>query len=659
MAMSGDITDQIQNDLLNCKICLSRFMQPKMLPCAHTYCQGCLERMVRSDRKVQCPECREKFDVRGGVSKLKTNFHINSLMDIFKSTKNKKVVCSRCAAAGRRVIAAVSRCKTCLDCLCPPCKLSHRVANPRHAIEDLPGHGDGPSEAETRMQKMIYCQDHPGTLVDYLCNTCNSMICRSCSSHTHARHVKLTLAKAGPTVRPTVMNLMERLKTDTQSLVQKEDDIVQAMDRMKVTESSLMSVVEYTLAEIINNLVKQGDTIKGTISNYIREQEALYSVARDDLQLKIKKAKDTRDFSQEVLDSGKMRELVCLRSFVEDQIGGLQAPRVPDDKKTRPSLTVNESLKSMLSHSNLFSFTSGEDSALKALATPAKHKKRKSPAKSPPAFVPPPQPIQRVRNLRCFDTELDDDECDPKLTGVSISSHGTIVVVDQDNSLLKCYTSYGHLTTTISLPDNDVDPCSVAIFDDTIACSAGYQLYLLDMDGTMLKKLLLRGSESVYPLAAYRDEYVAVSEGSLCSLSLYDINGQVVGRVKPCGYEGGRFLFLAITSNERFIVADSGKKCILIFDRDGCFFTTCNQVTVNGVSRAISPYSVCTDQDDNILVTEQNRILLFWPGGDFREELLTTAEGLQKPRVITIDNYNNLVVTQGNGYITVYQLDLS
>ncbi|XP_032869087.1 E3 ubiquitin-protein ligase TRIM56-like [Amblyraja radiata] len=655
MAMSGDITDQIQNDLLNCKICLSRFTQPKMLPCAHTYCQGCLEKMVRSDRKVQCPECREEFDVRGGVSKLKTNFHINSLMDIIKSKENEKVVCSWCATAGLSEIAAVARCKTCLKCLCPPCKLTHGTANPRHVLEDLPGHGASPWEAETRMQKMIYCRGHPGTLVDYLCNTCNSVICSSCSSHAHARHSKVSLAKAGATARPTVMNLMERLKTETQSLVQQEDNITQAMEGMKATESSLMSMIESTLAEVINNLIKQGDTIKDTLSSYVREQEELYKVARGDIQLKIKEAKDTREFSQGVLDSGKMREMFCLRYFVEEQINGLQAPRVPDDKKTRPSLTVNESLKIMLSHSNLFSLTFGEDSAPKVLAAPAKSK----PLKSWTAFTPLPQPRQRAWNLHSFDTALGGDVCDPKLTGVSVSSDGIIVVADEDNSLLKCFIDCGDHTWTTPLPDNNAHPCSVAIFDDTIACSSGNRLYILDMDGTLLRKLFLRGYESIYPLAAYRDEYVAVSEGSMCSLSLYNSNGQVVDRVKPYGYEGRRFLFLAINSDEWFIVADCGKKCILIFYRDGCVFTTCDQVTMNGVVQAINPYSICTDKDDNILVTERNRILLFWPSGDFREELLTTADGLHKPCVITVDNCNNLVVTQGNGFITVYQLDLS
>ncbi|XP_032869025.1 E3 ubiquitin-protein ligase TRIM56-like [Amblyraja radiata] len=658
MAMSGDITDQIQNDLLNCKICLSRFIQPKMLPCAHTYCQGCLEKMVRPDQKVQCPECREEFDVGGGVSKLKTNFHINSLMDIFKSKENEKVVCSWCATAGLSEIAAVARCKTCLKCLCPPCKLTHGTANPRHVLEDLPGHVAGPCEAETKMQKMIYCRGHPGTLVDYLCNTCNSVICSSCSSHAHAKHSKVSLVKAGATERPTVMNLMERLKTDTQSLVQQEDDITQAMEGMKATERSLMSMIECTLAEVINNLIKQGDTIKDTLSSYVREQEELYKVARDDIQLKIKKAKNTREFSQGVLDSGKMREIVCLRSVVEEQIDGLQAPRVPDDKKTRPSLTVNESFKSMLSHSNLFSLTFGEESAAKAVAAPANSEPLKSPAKSPQAYTPLPQPKQRAWNLHCFHTELGGDEYDPKLTGVSVSYDGIIVVADEDNSLLKCFIDCGDHTISISLPDDD-EPCSVAIFDDTIACSSGNQLYMLDMDGTMQKKLFLRGFESVYPLAAYQDEYVAVSEGSMCSLSLYNINGQVVDRVKPYGYEGVRFLFLAINSYEQFIVADCGKQCILIFERDGCLFTICDQVTMNGVSQAISPYSICTDKDDNILVTERNRILLFWPNGDFCEELLTVANGLHKPHVITVDNYNNLVVTQGNGFITVYQLDLS
>ena len=52
---------------LNCAICLERIKEPKVLKCQHTYCRRCLEKLVEKSGQcvyVQCPECREKNEVR-------------------------------------------------------------------------------------------------------------------------------------------------------------------------------------------------------------------------------------------------------------------------------------------------------------------------------------------------------------------------------------------------------------------------------------------------------------------------------------------------------------------------------------------------------------------------------------------------------------------
>ncbi|MCG8623704.1 MAG: hypothetical protein MJE68_17135, partial [Proteobacteria bacterium] len=46
---------------LTCSICLSRYNQPKILPCLHSYCKGCLEVMLkksREEKKITCPQCK-------------------------------------------------------------------------------------------------------------------------------------------------------------------------------------------------------------------------------------------------------------------------------------------------------------------------------------------------------------------------------------------------------------------------------------------------------------------------------------------------------------------------------------------------------------------------------------------------------------------------
>ena len=41
--------------LLECPICFDQYINPKILPCSHTFCLRCL---IPSNRKIKCPICR-------------------------------------------------------------------------------------------------------------------------------------------------------------------------------------------------------------------------------------------------------------------------------------------------------------------------------------------------------------------------------------------------------------------------------------------------------------------------------------------------------------------------------------------------------------------------------------------------------------------------
>ena len=49
-----------------CTICLELFTEPKVLPCCHTFCKGCLEGILEKSKnkeKLACPQCRTEHQV--------------------------------------------------------------------------------------------------------------------------------------------------------------------------------------------------------------------------------------------------------------------------------------------------------------------------------------------------------------------------------------------------------------------------------------------------------------------------------------------------------------------------------------------------------------------------------------------------------------------
>ena len=59
MALSSFSTD----DELKCGICLELFLDPRSLPCLHTFCRECIQRTMDDNRSLKCPFCRAKLEL--------------------------------------------------------------------------------------------------------------------------------------------------------------------------------------------------------------------------------------------------------------------------------------------------------------------------------------------------------------------------------------------------------------------------------------------------------------------------------------------------------------------------------------------------------------------------------------------------------------------
>ncbi|XP_019647566.1 PREDICTED: uncharacterized protein LOC109487899 [Branchiostoma belcheri] len=81
--MASGVTSQIKEEFLVCQICFEDYLNPKVLPCQHTFCKTCLENMVAKMGKLTCPNCRLACQLpRSGVEGLPTSFFVNKLRGI-------------------------------------------------------------------------------------------------------------------------------------------------------------------------------------------------------------------------------------------------------------------------------------------------------------------------------------------------------------------------------------------------------------------------------------------------------------------------------------------------------------------------------------------------------------------------------------------------
>uniref|UniRef100_A0A8D2NL06 SH3 domain containing ring finger 2 n=1 Tax=Zosterops lateralis melanops TaxID=1220523 RepID=A0A8D2NL06_ZOSLA len=67
-------------ELLECPVCFEKLdASAKVLPCQHTFCQRCLQRILKAQKELRCPECRTL--VLGSLEQLPSNLLLIRLLD--------------------------------------------------------------------------------------------------------------------------------------------------------------------------------------------------------------------------------------------------------------------------------------------------------------------------------------------------------------------------------------------------------------------------------------------------------------------------------------------------------------------------------------------------------------------------------------------------
>ncbi len=134
---------------ITCSICLEHFTNPKLLPCGHSFCLQCLQRvpieLVNGNHYLPCPTCRVSCPVPDeGLALLSPSFVINNLIEVYDLMKNghQHASCDICDNTN-----ADRYCKQCAKFLCPQCLHHHNNWKP-HASHQIIGVEEVPSLTE-------------------------------------------------------------------------------------------------------------------------------------------------------------------------------------------------------------------------------------------------------------------------------------------------------------------------------------------------------------------------------------------------------------------------------------------------------------------------------------------------------------------------------
>nr|XP_006821954.1 PREDICTED: E3 ubiquitin-protein ligase TRIM56-like [Saccoglossus kowalevskii] len=181
--MAAKLLDEIDEHYLTCQICLERFINARVLPCQHSFCEDCLTRLVtRTGVKIHCPSCRSEFDLQDGVKCLPRNLQLNALTDLLQQRDIADRSTGQFLCEGCENRPSINHCIQCAIKICDNCAKTHQRVRltSGHTLIDL-----GPP-----------CSKHNEHPLDRYCTKCSKQICNMCVEIEHQKHECLPIQDA-------------------------------------------------------------------------------------------------------------------------------------------------------------------------------------------------------------------------------------------------------------------------------------------------------------------------------------------------------------------------------------------------------------------------------------------------------------------------------
>ena len=266
----ADSLSEIEKEIV-CSVCHCRYMDPKVLPCCHYYCEQCVCKLVsasKSEKSFLCPECRAECAVPSdGIKSLPNAFFINRIKEkvarLEQAYGKVETVCELCCEGKPSCY-----CNQCSKFLCSTCEESHQRMKAlflSHQVVSL-------QEIELPEAKQLF--DKPVTLkscaaheepLKVFCFDCKCLICRDCTVRDHNGHNCEFNKIAAPKMRKIIAERIEPLQDAKQDIslslneVQKcqselNGQVKLLSDHIKKSFEKLHQILQKREAELVEEL---------------------------------------------------------------------------------------------------------------------------------------------------------------------------------------------------------------------------------------------------------------------------------------------------------------------------------------------------------------------------------------------------------------------
>ena len=300
-----------------CPVCLETVKEPKTLPCLHSFCLQCLDKLAGFARRqlqttINCPVCLARFMIPEGdtFNELPASFHLNRLVDILSLEDGSKEAqrCSSCEANN----AITCYCFVCQSFMCSACFEAHQrlkaTRNHRSVlIEKLQAKDIGELIRRPAMCSQKY---HENEALEYYCKECKGCICMKCGFVSHNGHTMVDIQQAAEERKLQIASMADRAKAQIavfEGRIETQNELMnRSTNEMRVAQDRVTETVE----ELVRVLREHEKVTKKKLAEVNEIQIARHATQVENVRSVVSHLKRSVEYGEGILQRNIAHEIL-------------------------------------------------------------------------------------------------------------------------------------------------------------------------------------------------------------------------------------------------------------------------------------------------------------------------------------------------------------
>ncbi|XP_060587719.1 E3 ubiquitin-protein ligase TRIM71-like [Ruditapes philippinarum] len=686
------VSELLETGFIKCTICKSVYEDPRLLPCLHTFCHKCIQKIIEIEnqtrnlnqseaangtdddneakdlkktenrQKIICPVCKSPMEVSIKDKKsngFPSNTFMKDLSDMYDYKHEKERHCEYCKFDGKTTPAS-SLCLDCHDNMCQGCTGAHfRTKVTRcHKVIPYAHVQKGLYDSDIRDFQTPMCVQHTDEPMNIFCEKCELLICKECKVGNHDDHKWSKADKAVLKYEVQMINLLKGIQQQIPSIHKYMQFLTNYEKSIEGGREKLTNNIKKQ-AEILHDMIEeQKASCLEAVNKACDTERCEVQVRSSNLHTAVTSLENNEEYLRNLLKHGKPEELLTLHREITQRLTQLTHMQM-DGINARLKTDFIPGSSTLRNIQTIFGKLSIDH-------VPLKHSESGLAADSALQIS---NMLPNVRNtpelIIEFNGEGMSDSKEVWPTGVAVTKDDNLVIVDRDNKKVKIYERNGKLKQEIQgKGENKLE----TPFDVTVLKSGDIAVSDHEAENVKLFKVtgehILTITDGIkYPrgITTNSKGEVIILDCQLRQVTIHDPkSGHLLKTIECKDAKDIKVLvdpyYVGVTAQDNIIITDTASPNIKVFSPDGKYLANYGHYGMRN-DEVLQPYGVCCDHYGYIFVADNqnHRVHLLLPDGKLSKFLLTKADSLWHPMGLALTENGYLVVTEALGKVKIYK----